>query len=264
MSKNKTKRIACVISGWHYPLHFYDRIVRQKLPKGWKAEYFVIAHRLPSEAIEEKSKKVLGNSKRENLDKILYQRLATENELKMLGFEFKLEPNTIGDWGNSNQWLEKNDYSKYDLFLFTHDDNLILNSNWFKDIIDDDAFNEWEVLCNSAGMPKGTIRGSCEFFKKSFLDKIGGKFDLSEVTLNRVGKTTATEDVSELYDWNSTVYPLTRFIENNDIKVGFLSPSYRVSGYVIEGERGYISNTHGANTLEEEEGLRFLEDKKII
>jgi len=259
-----SKKIACVISGWHYPLHFYDRIVRQKLPKGWKADYFVISHRNPDFAKEEKKSKILGNSKRENLDKILYQEIASIKDIDRLGITYIEKPNTIGDWGNSNQWLEEHDYKKYDLLLFTHDDNLILNSNWFKDIITDKAYDEWEILCNSIGMPKGTIRGSCEFFKPSFLEKIGGKFDLSEVTLNRVGETTATEDTSQLFDWNSTVYPLMRFINDNKINVGYLSPSYRVSGYVIEGERGYISNTHGQNTEEEEKGFKFLEDNKII
>ena len=258
------KRLAVVVSSWHFPIFFYDRLVRQKLPKGWSVDYFAISHRDPSYALEEKKAKVLGNSQREKLDKILYQSIATVNDIKRLGIEYIEKPNTIGDWGNSNQWLDEHDYKKYDLLLFTHDDNLILNGNWFKDIITDEAFSEWEILANSAGMPKGMIRGSCEFFKPSFLDKIGGKFDLSEVTLNRVGETTVSENTAELYDWNATVYPLMMFIVMHEIKVGYLSPSYRVSGYVIEGERGYISNTHGANTVEEETGFKFLTDNKII
>ena len=258
------KRLAVVVSSWHFPLHFYDRIVRQKIPKGWKVDYFAVSHRDPSFAIEEKKTKVLENTQRGQLDRILYQQMATVKDLEMLGFEYIEKPNTIGDWGNSNQWLEDHDYKQYDLFLFTHDDNLILNNNWFYDIITDEAFDEWEILSNSTGMPKGVVRGSCEFFKKSFMEKIGGKFDLSEVKLNRVGETTATEDINELYDWNATLYPITRFIEENKIKVGYLSPSYRVSGYVIEGERGYISNTHGANTAEEEVGLAHLKEHKII
>lgn len=258
------KRLAVVISGWHYPLHFFDRIVRQKVPKGWGVDYFCISHRSPEHAIEEKRTKVLGDSQREKLDKILYSQIASVKDLDMLGITYIEKPNTIGDWGNSNQWLEDYDYKKYDLFLFTHDDNLILSNRWFHDIITDQAFDEWEILANSTGMPKGMIRGSCEFFKKSFLDKIGGKFDLSETTLDMTGKTTTSEDRSELYDWNSTVYPLMRFIEENDIKVGYLSPAYRVSGFVVEGERGYISNTHGANTEEEEKGFKFLTENKII
>ncbi len=259
-----SKKIAVVISGWHYPLHFYDRIVRQKLPKGWKADYFCISHRHPDFAMEEKKTKVLGDSQRENLDKILYQEMATIKHLEMLGIEYIEKPNTIGDWGNSNQWLEDYNYKDYDLLLFTHDDNLILSNLWFETIIKDEAFDEWEILANSTGMPQGMIRGSCEFFKPSFIEKIGGKFDLSEVTLTREGKTTVSEDTNELYDWNSTVYPLMKFIEENDIKVGYLSPSYRVSGFCIEGERGYISNTHGANTTEEEKGLAFLTEHRII
>jgi len=258
------KRLACVVSGWHFSLFFYDRLVRQKIPKGWKVDYFCISHRDPSFAKEEKKDRVFEDTQRGNLDKILYQEIATVKDFERLGITYIEKPNTIGDWGNSNQWLEDHDYTKYDLFLFTHDDNLILGGNWFKDIIEDKAYDEWEILCNSTGMPQGSIRGSCEFFKKSLLDKLGGKFDLSETTLTREGKTTASEDTTELFDWNSTVYPLARFIEKEKISVGYLSPSYRVSAYVIEGERGYISNTHGINTDSEEEGLKFLKDNHIL
>lgn len=258
------KRLAVVVSSWHYGLHFYDRIVRQKLPKGWSVDYFAISHRDPKYAIEEKKSKVLGDYKREWLDKVLYQEMATVKDIERLGFTYKEYPNTIGDWGNSNQWLEEHNYKDYDLLLFTHDDNLILNGDWFNDIIKDKAFDEWEILANSTGMPQGTVRGSCEFFKPSFLDKIGGKFDLSHVSLERVGETTSSEDLSVLYDWNAMLDPITKFIEDNKINVGFLSPAYRVSAYVIEGERGYISNTHGANTVEEEKGFKFLADKGII
>lgn len=263
MSK-KIKRIGCVVSGWHYPGHFYESIASQKLPKGWELEIFVISHRDPIHSYEEKKSKVLDDTKRGTLDKILYRYIISKEEIEKLGIKYIEKPNTIGDWGNSNQWLDEHNYNDYDLLLFTHDDNFILNENWIKDIIKDKAYKEWEILANSVGMPAGMIRGSCEFFKPSFLKKIGGKFDLSEVTLNRVGETTATEDTSQLYDWNSTVYPLMRFINSNNIKVGYLSPAYRVSAYVIEGERGYISNTHGANTEQEEKGLKFLEEHKII
>lgn len=258
------KRIAVVVSGWHFPLHFYDRIVRQKMPKGWTADYFCISHRDPSFAYEEKKDKVLGDSQREKLDRILYQKIASKKDIEMLGFEYIEEPNTIGDWGNSNQWLEKHDHSKYDLFLFTHDDNLILSSRWFNDIIEDDSFEDWEILCNSTGMPFGMVRGSCEFFKPKFMERIGWKFDLSEVTLDRSGHNTVSEDRNELYDWNSTVYPLMKTIEEQGVPVAYLSPAYRVSGFVIEGERGYISNTHGANTEQEEMGLAKITEAGLI
>jgi len=259
----KVKKLAVVASGWHFPSQFYEQLPKQIKMKGWEYEFFCVAHRNPMYATVEKRDKVFTGD-RADLDKRLYQRVISAGEIEQAGWHYKEYPNTIGDWGNSNQWLEEHDYKEYDLFLFTHDDNLIIGDTWFSDIITDKAYKDWEILCNSAGMPKGSIRGSCEFFKPSLLEKIGGKFDLSETTLTREGKTTATENIEELYDWNNGVYPLARFIEANDIRVGFLSPAYRVSAYCIEGERGYIGNTHGINTAEEEIGLKFLRDLKMI
>jgi hypothetical protein len=198
------------------------------------------------------------------LDAQLYKGIAGVEEIESLGFTYIEKPNTIGDWGNSNQWLEEHDYTKYDLLLFTHDDNLILNTKWFKDVITDKAYKDWDILANTVGMPQGMIRGSCEFFKPSVIEKMGGKFDLSEVTLDRTGETTVSEDTTELYDWNATVYPLMRFIDENDISVGYLAPGYRFSAYVIEGERGYISNTHGQNTAIEDDSFITLKRYGIL
>ena len=256
-------KLAIVASGWHYPLHFYEEVAKQQLPEGWTMDLFVVSHRDPKFSKEEKKGKVL-IGERGKLDRKLYKSMASIKKLEALGWKYMEKPNTIGDWGNSNQWLEDYNYKDYDLLLFTHDDNLILNRKWFWEIIKDESFNEWEVLANSDGMPSGWIRGSCEFFKPSFIEKIGGKFDLGKVSLTREGETTATEDVMELNDWNNTVHPLMDFIMKNDIKVGYLSPSYRVSMFVIEGERGYISNTHGINTEKEETGLAFLKQHGII
>lgn len=259
----KTKKIAVVASGWHFPFQFFEGIAKQQLPKGWEMDLFCISHRNPEFAKNEKKDKVF-EGERAYLDNKLYPKIASVEDIQELGWEYLEEPNTVGDWGNSNQWLEKNDWKQYDLFLFTHDDNLILTDSWFTTIIKDKSFKEWEILANSLGMPEGWIRGSCEFFKKSFIEKIGGKFDLSMVSLNREGKTETSENLDELYDWNNTVNPLMDFINENQIKVGFMSPSYRVSAFCIEGERGYISNTHGQNTAKEEMGLTFLKVNGII
>jgi hypothetical protein len=257
------KKLAVVASAWHFPRSFYKQIAHQELPKGWKMDLFCVSHRDPKYAKKEKrGRKFTGV--RAPLDKRLYDKIATVNDIEALGWKYKEYPNTIGDWGNSNQWLETHDYRKYDLLLFTHDDNLILNTTWFKDIIGDESFKDWEILSNSLGMPQGSIRGSCEFFKPSLLDKLGGKFDLSETTLTREGETTAPEEIDALYDWNTTVYPLSKFIAENNISVGYLSPSYRVSAYCIEGERGYIGNTHGINTEVEDAGLDVLRHIKAI
>ena len=250
-------KLAVVASSWHFPHSFYRDIAAQKLPKGWSMDLFAISHRDPSYAMEEKKDRKLDGD-RGDLDERLYDKIATVDDIRGHGWYYKEYPNTIGDWGNSNQWLAEHDYKEYDLILFTHDDNLILNDKWFKDVISDKSFKDWEILSNSLGMPKGTLRGSCEFFKPSVIEKMGGKFDLSETTLTREGQTSATESLEELYDWNTTTAPMARFIEEQKIKVGFLSPSYRMSAYCIEGERGYIGNTHGINTEIEDEGLSIL------
>lgn len=259
----KIKRLAVVASGWHYPKQFYAGVAGQELPKGWEMDLFCISHRDPEFAKEEKKHKVF-EGPRAYLDERLYSDIVSKEDIEKMGWKYIEKPNTIGDWGNSNQWLEDYDYKQYDLLLFTHDDNLVLNDSWFKDIIKDKAFKEWEILANSLGMPEGWIRGSCEFFKPSLLDKMGGKFDLSDTTLTREGKTDASEDIHELYDWNTTVNPLMRFVDEHKISVGYLSPSYRVSAYVIEGERGYISHTHGQNTEKEDAGLEYLKKNGLI
>lgn len=258
-----SKKIAVVASGWHFPAQFYEAVAKQKLPRGWKLDMFCIAHRDPEYAAKEKEGKVFDGD-RADLDQKLYPSVITVEEMQQLGWNYKEYPNTVGDWGCSNQWLDEHNYKDYDLLLFTHDDNLVLTYNWFYTIIRDGNFKKWEVLANSLGMPEGWIRGSCEFFKPSFIEKIGGKFDLSRVTLSMEGKTSASEDIGELNDWNNTVHPLMEFITENKIPVGYLSPSYRVSMFVIEGERGYIGNTHGMNTERENAGIKHLRDNGII
>jgi hypothetical protein len=257
------KRLAVVASGWHFPSQFYEMMLKQRRAEGWDYEFFCISHRDPKHAKKEKKGREFTGD-RADLDKRLYERIITKKEIEALGWTYEEHPNTIGDWGNSNQWLAGHNYKDYDLFLFTHDDNLILNDKWLRDVIEDDSFGQWEILANSLGMPKGNLRGSCEFFTRSVLEKMGGKFDLSDTTLTREGETTAGEGTEELYDWNSTVYPMARFIEANNILVGFMSPSYRVSAYCIEGERGYIGNTHGINTAEEDDGLKVLREAHLL
>jgi len=251
------KKLAIVASGWHFPYNFYESISTQLLPENWKIDLFCVSHRNPSFSAEEKSNIIL-KGERAYLDLKLYSNIAYIEDIKNLGWYYKEYPNTIGDWGCSNQWLENNDYKNYDLILFTHDDNLILSENWFLDIIKDSEFNDWEILSNSCGAPSGWLRGSCEFFKPSLLNKIGGKFDLSLVKLNRTDKLYGSQDITELSDWNNTVVPLMNFIRNNNIKVKYLSNFYRVSKYCLEGERGFISKTTYTNTQNENEGLKLL------
>lgn len=257
-------KIAVVASGWHFPANFYESMSRQKRLDGMTIDFFCVSHRDPSFAKKEKKGKKFGRGIRAKLDRILYKEIASKELIEAIGWDYKEYPNTIGDWGNSNQWLAEHDYKDYDLLLFTHDDNLIVHDRLFADIVEDGAYKDWDILTNSPGMPQGYIRGSFEFFKRETLTRLGGKFDLSEVTLDRTGQTTASEDIRELYDWNAGGNPTNFKILELGLKVGYLSPAYRVSAYCIEGERGYISNTHGENTQYEDMGLKYLKDNKVI
>lgn len=266
------KKLAVVASGWHFPIHFFEEIVRQKLPAGWTAEFFVVAHRDPAYAVKEKESILanLGYTRRELYDRLMYRKIAIVKEMESLGWQYVLEPNTIGDWGNTNQWLEKHDYRQYDKFLFTHDDNFILTDQMFVDILPQE---DWLVLTNSTGsvqrrlhqwlhLPRPLIiRGSFEFFSREILDKIGGKFDLSETTLTREDRLMTSGEFTELSNWNNNTKPLTRLFSEPEFKkkIKALSLYYRMSRYCLEGERGFIYKTEPCNTKEEENGLDMVE-----
>lgn len=265
--------MAVVASGWHFPLHFFRKISEQKVPPGWSAELFCVSHRNPSFAAKEKKETLaeLGYSRRHLYDRILYDKLATVAEIEASGWRYILEPNTVGDWGNTNQWLEKNDYRQYDKFLFTHDDNFILTDEMFLDVL---PREDWLILANSdgnsqrrlrqwLGLPKPfSIRGSFEFFAREMLDILGGKFDLSETTLRREGQVFSGGSFKELSDWNTTVFPLTNLLKEKNLfgRVKALSRYYRMSVYCLEGERGYVHKTEASNTKEEERGLDRVEE----
>lgn len=256
------KKLAVVISGWHFPFGFYDLMAEQRIPKGWTIDFFVVAHRDPSHA----PMPTLGDGLRADLDRKLYSKIISKEEIETLGYDYKEYPNTIGDWGNSNQWLEEHDYTRYDMFLFTHDDNLLLRYDLFETVCGEMYKEPWLILTNTVGVPAGSIRGSFEFFKKEMMDIMGGKFDLSETKLDRTGKNDNPSNWAELYDWNSTVYPLTNLLTEKALwdRVIVFSPTYRVSIFCIEGERGLISNSQTGNNASEEEGLNWLHEQKII
>lgn len=258
----KLKRIAIVVSGWHFPYGFYQVMAKQTIPKGWTVDMFVVSHRDPKFA----KMPEFEDSIRGELDKKLYSKLATQEDIEKLGFEYKEYPNTIGDWGNSNQWLDDHNYKDYDLFLFTHDDNLLLRYDMLKVVCEEMFKDTWLILTNTIGVPAGSIRGSFEFFKRQMLDKMGGKFDLSDTTLNRTGVTDNPENWSELYDWNTTVTPLANLLTTKNLwnRVIVFSPIYRVSLFCIEGERGTITSSQTNNKPLEDEGIKWLQENKVI
>jgi hypothetical protein len=95
--------------------------------------------------------------------------------------------------------------------------------------------------------PDAYVRGSFEFWKREMLDRIGGRFDLGEITLTREGKTDTPPGMDGITSWNSTCIPLRRMMANGGLanKIEHLSPYYRISRWAIEGERGFMHSQDG-------------------
>ena len=92
------------------------------------------------------------------------------------------------------------------------------------------------------------------------MDIIDGKFDMSEVSLTREGELESTSFLG-LSDWNNTLTPFFRMIENKGLapRIHSLSRYYLMSRYCLEGERGFIHKTEPLNTREENRGLNEIE-----
>ena len=254
------KKLAVVATGWYFPLHFYEQIKNQKIPSGWEVDLFCVSHRNPNLEIVRTEKNEylssLGDLTLNRMDKLLYSEIATVEEIENLGWNYVEEPNTMGDYGIFNQWLEKNNYKDYDVILFTHDDNFIFGDNIFTEAMLQFDWNDWLVIVN--GPNPGKViedyggRSSFDFIKKEMLEMIGGKFDIRAggATLTRVGKVDTPKSSTELKDWNSTPAHFNQFIKDNNLtnKVKRLSDTYRISTFCFEGERGFLSNG-GSDTM---------------
>ena len=279
------KKLAVVVSGWHFPINFYQQINQQVVPTGWEVDYFCVSHREPSIAREEKQNILtkLGDGTLERLDKILYEDVPSIEWLESTGWDYSLEPNNCGDWAVTNQWLEKYNYKDYEMLLLTHDDNFLLNNQLFVNTLDnsfkklfrnDYSLNDlpefknatkndysevqpddWLILSNAIVNWTGKVRGSFDFFKTELIDKMGGGFDMARVELDRTGLTdnmdmgyygdsTPSGGLS-MKDWEKPIENFHGFMYNNNLldRIRYLAPTYRVSPYCLEGERGLLSNT---------------------
>ena len=215
------KKMAVVVSGWHFPIGFYKQIKEQEVPASWEIDYFCVSHRDPGIAKQEKQEIIssMGDGILEDLDRILYEDVPTVRWLEENDWIYTLEPNNCGDWAVTNQWLEKHpNYRDYEILLLTHDDNFILGNDLFVNVLDNrfetlfrndysmndlpefkhakagdysevDATEDWLILSNGIVNWTGKVRGSFDFFKTSLIEDIGGSFDMSEVTLDRTGET---------------------------------------------------------------------------
>jgi len=256
-------KIAIVVCGWHYPSQFYDQMSKQILPDNWEQELFVVGHRDPKYSYNEKILRT-DNNLLSVLDRILYKTPVTEEFLDSLGWKY-IKGQSGCEWQSANTWLKLYNHEQYDCLIFCGDDALILNKNLIYDVLmgqcklldnikigdqwvasETKNPNDWLVISNSR-QPRGlALRGSFEFFKPEVITAIGGFFDLSKITLNRIGETTTPLNYNELTDWNNHIAPfIHKMIELGLYdKIKYMSNNYRASDYIIECERGYLNNTH--------------------
>ena len=135
--------MAIIAGGWHWPQHFYETAAFT-FPG---ADLFVVSHRSPELPVvrEEKEETLAkGVGMLADLDRILYRNYPTVEFLRQMGWKYVEAPNTFGDWGFFNQWLEGHDYREYDVILNCHDDTFIRSRPkfWYQSPV------PWLILTN--------------------------------------------------------------------------------------------------------------------
>lgn len=261
--------IAFIIGGWYFPKHLYQNAVEINKPDNCNIDFYVVSHRNPStiDISAEMKTRIIHNNK---YDLTLYNSITNYEELKAMGYRVDEVSNTIGDYYFFNQWTEIYDYSKYDYVVFMHDDNYLLPD--FKNILTDifsskaDFYvhndldwvkvvnlKNFHYIANSIVPTRKTARGSFSIWTKQLIDAMGGKFSMEKVQVTREGKKDNPTNFFEL-DWNTVGTNFQEFIQENGFLTNSyrLSPYYRVSKYMIEGERGLISsnNVRVSNMIE--------------
>jgi hypothetical protein len=234
-------RLAVVAGGWHWPAHFFQQAAR--IFSG--ADLFVVAHRNPElKIVREEKREVLASvtGPLGALDRELYSAFPSIPDLLRLNWTYEEAPNTVGDWGFFNQWLDRHDFRKYDVILNCHDDTYLRGPAFPLD-------GDWLILGNGTypQAPDAYVRGSFEFWKREMLEMIGGRIDLGEIPFTREGLTDTPQGIEPLLRWNDTALPLRRMMNDRGLssRIKFLSPYYRVSPFAIEGERGFMHSRVG-------------------
>lgn len=231
-------RLAVVAGGWHWPIHFYREITAQ----ADGADLYVVAHRHPEHPAVRAEKRFVTSlaGPLGRVDQELYAEPPTLAAVEALGWRYEEAPNVAGDQCFLNQWLERHDYRAYDAILNCHDDTYVRRRDLFEQLDGD-----WLILANGAS-PDGRasyFRGSFEFWRRELLDLLGGRVDLGPLELTRVGLQETPGRRETLQAWNSIGHATWAFLEAHGLsgRVRSLSPYYRVSPWVIEGERGLVS-----------------------
>jgi hypothetical protein len=290
-------KLAVLASGWHYASQFYKGISEQIIPNNLQVDFFVISHRPPENlhVIQEKDsvRNYDGNNVLYRLDKMLYNDIVSKEMLLSLGWQYIEKPNTIGDMEIFNQWSDDFDYTKYDVFLITHDDNLILSNQIFKDVFDSnfkllkpvaesrygqaghqfkttlvDNNQDWMFLDNgySEYIPKAfTPRGSFSFYRKSLIDLLPNhKFPMHDITVTRENEVTSG-NYNTIAAWNTNAGNFRNFLYQDSLvdRTRWLSNTKRVSKYCIEGERGFIHNNQSGELHYESAVKTIIHDTQL-
>lgn len=290
------KKLAVVVSGWHYPYQFYKRMKEQHVPAGWDIDMYVVSHRDPADKNVTTEKKDLfergGDNVLQNCDKDLYSRYITRSEIDELGYIYNEEPNDIGDLFLFNQWVERHWNGQYDIVMYIHDDTYLLSDSLFVDILGhkaelivnreigkvervDDNF-EWHHM--ASGTHNGTTcpRTSFTVVTKELLTKLAPnlheitttKTDGSKMSFTRTEQTdTPYElrgdriDTNQIDEWNAPGRNFWKWCEVHGYhtKSVRLSDTYRVTPYFIEGERGFMWTPHNAN-----QPIHYLQNKGFL
>lgn len=278
-------KLAVVVGGWHFPAEFYEKMTeaaQKARMHGHVVDLFVVMHRNPESKVCRTEKLALipqdkGAPPYTKYDQQLYSDYVTTKDLVKWDWDFSEHPNTIGDWGFFNQWLVYNNPDFYDVFLSTHDDCLVLDTNFLADVLNGTA-EVWDV--KQGVNPTGTVADhpdwlminnardkrtdphvrSCTFFTREFLDLIGGSFDLGD-RVTRIGQedTPYGRMMRVLQDWNYTVKQTQAFINEKQLndRCLYIGPYYRISKYLIECERGFVHWTnHGKRDFDK--GMDWL------
>ncbi len=254
-------RIAVVAGGWHWPFHFFSQMARAKrVALGHEVDLFVIGHRSPELAQVRLEKDHLrkGGGALLDLDRDLYQASPSISDLRYLGWQYEPRPNTVGDWGFLNQWIDTFYAEHYHLIVFAHDDTYIRDVNLLRHfgdqcVMDRMASADGVPLITTNGRypqaPEAYVRGSFEVFHPDLIRRLGGKFDIGQPALTREGQNDSPAGMEALSSWNSITEPTRRYMIENGLahQVHYLSDYYRISKWVIEGERGLLSSREGAD-----------------
>ena len=262
-----------IVGGWHWPKHFYDRLARQKRADGWDYYFYVVSHRHPHHSttgslIKSHSHQHIVTDRIAGLaryDYILYSVYANYDQLALDDWEIVCAPNTIGDLEFFNQWLTLYDYSKYDAFLFAHDDAYIMSEYLISDVLNGEAcmyskcqdgirlsrrfstnVSDWHWISNSHFPSYYHVRNSFDFFSRDVVDAAGGSFDSSAIEYTRETSNANPLQHEDLDEWNKWSSIISSVLLGSHLDRGlyYLSPYYRVSPYLVECERGLLSNSN--------------------